>query len=540
MTRSGNATSSAWWFTLLAVLAVTTGLHAQVRQRNSGQALDANPQVGSGGYNTVVGGDRGVNTQLTRGNRYITGQVSGLANFRGQVEYSAADALNLDVPTASSLGSFRRQSVGIDDVLGGRTFRTNVYREPSRTTLSPGEVQRGTQASDLLKQERSLLDTDAGERLYTATRDRYTLMTGDQGQLLSTSDREELSADRVPRAESTRRGGDERRRDLLGRQVSQPGAGALFSVLRSRDRQELARELSGLPMFADEENQRDAKIDPLTGRPVSADDRIKESSRRPYALLDDPNAETRGGEEGPGPLEQSTTRYYLQRNQDVFLEVMARLAEARGEAELQWMRTTVEKTEQGPRVEFDKAEGLKVNTLAGAGSDLFNKNMQRAQEHLRKGRYYDAAGRYELAAVADARNPMARVGMALALTAADETVSAAFHLEKAIALYPDIAKVKFDLPDMLGKKAVEDIRKRFEKRSDREYDHRSQAGRLLVQTFLQENLGNHAEAKKFAEELLEIEAASKTEQAYATFISTGKWPTQALEGEGEGEGDSEK
>ncbi len=535
MTRSGNATSSTLWLTLVAVLAVTMGAQAQVRQQNSGQALDANPQVGSGGYNTVVGGDRGVNTQLTRGNRYVTGQVSGLANFRGQVEYSAADALNLDVPTASSMGGFRRQSVGIDDVLGGRTYRTNVYREPSRTTLSPREVRRGTHASDLLKQQRSLLDSDAGERLYAATRDRYTLMTSDQGQRLATSNREELSDGRIPRVESTRRGGDERRGDLLGRQVSQPGAGALFSVLRSRDRQELARELSGLPMFADEENQRDVKVDPLTGRPVSADDRIEESSRRPYALLGDPNAETRGSEKGPGPLEQSTTRYYLQRNQDVFLEVMARLAEARGEAELQWMRTTVEKTKQGPRVEFDKAEGLKVNTLAGAGSDLFNRNMQRAQEHLRKGRYYDAAGRYELAAVADARNPMARVGMALALTAADEAVSAAFHLEKAIALYPDIAKVKFDLPEMLSKKAVQDIQKRFEKRSDRQYDPRSQAGRLLVQTFLQENLGNHTEAKAFAEQLLKIEAASKTARAYATFISTGKWPTQSIESDADPE-----
>ncbi len=535
MTRSENTMPSTLWTSLLVVLAVTAGLHAQVRQRNTGQALDANPQVGSGGYNTVTGGDRGVNTQLNRGNRFITGQVSGLANFRGQVEYSAADALNLDVPTASSLGGFRRQSVGIGDVLGGSTYRTNVYRESSRTTLSPRDVQRGAQGSDLLKQRRSLLDTEAGERLYAATRDRYTLMTSDRGELLSTSNLEELSADRVPRAESTRRGGDERRRDLLGGQVSQPGAGALFSVLRSRDRQELARELSGLPMFDDEEGQRDVKVDPLTGRPVSADDRIEQSNRRPYALLDDPNAETRGRDEGQDPFEQSTTRYYLQRNQDVFLEVMARLAQARGEAELQWMRTTVETDKQGPRVEFDKAEGLTVNTLAGAGSDLFNRNMQRAQEHLRKGRYYDAAGRYELAAVADARNPMARVGMALALTAADETVSAAFHLEKAIALYPDIAKVKFDLPEMLGKKAVQDIQQRFEKRSDREYDQRSQAGRLLVQAFLQENLGNHAEAKKFAEQLLEIEAASKPARAYATYISTGKWPTEAIEGDADSE-----
>jgi hypothetical protein len=121
----------------------------------------------------------------------------------------------------------------------------------------------------------------------------------------------------------------------------------------------------------------------------------------------------------------------------------------------------------------------------------------------------------------------------LALTAADETVSAAFHLEKAIALYPDIAQVKFDLREMMGKKAVDDILQRFEKRSDREYDERSQAGRLLVQTFLHKSLANQTAARKFADQLLKTEAASKTARAYATYVTTGDWPKETLEGDGD-------
>jgi tetratricopeptide (TPR) repeat protein len=522
--------------TTRAVLAGTLGLivlavsaTGQVRQRNSGQALDANPQVGSGGYNTVVGGDRGVNTQLNRSNRYVTGQVSGLARFRGQVRYSAADQLNLDVPTASSLGGFRRQSVGITDVLGGGAFQTQLYRESSRATLSPRDVRQGQTRSDLLRDRRSLLDTDAGERLYSASRDRYTLMTTRQGDLLATSAMGDLAEDRIPRAESVpaeREG--RRRRDVLGLQVSQPGAGALFSVLRSRDRLELARELSAMPMFAREDDaERDVQRDPLTGQPVNAEDRIEQSRQRPYALLGDPNAEGRSADESD-PFETSTTRYYLQQNQDVFLEVMARLAEARGEAEVQWTRTTVKRGKQEPRVEFTRGEGLTVRALAGEGKDLFNQNMKRAQSHLKAGRYYDAAGRYELAAVADERNPMARVGMALALTAADETISAAYHLEQAIALYPDIARVRFDLQEMLSKKAVGKIMDRFDERKDREYATRSQAGRLLVQTFFHENLGNDAVAKKLAAKLLENEKASEPAKAYATFVTTGKWPEKTL------------
>jgi tetratricopeptide (TPR) repeat protein len=516
------------------VLLAAVTVRAQVRQRNTGQVLDANPQVGSGGYNTVTGGDRGVNTQLNRANRYVTGQVSGLASFRGQVEYSAADQLNLDVPTASSLGGFRRQSVGLTDVLGGRTYRTSLFREPSQTTLDVGDVRRGTTSRDLLSDRRSLLDTDAGERLYAATRDRYTLMTTREGEALSTENLRDLETDLIPRAESIRGRDDVSRRDILGLQVSQPGAGALFSVLRSRDRRELARELSAIPLFGREDEQgRDVQRDPLTGQPVNAADRIRESERRPYALLGDPNAQTRSGEQ-PDPFEQSTTRYYLQRNQDVFLELMARQAEARGEAELQWQRTTVRQEKQAPRVEFTKEKGLTVHTLAGAGTDLFNQNMKQAQTHLRKGRYYDAAGRYELAAVADARNPLARVGMALALTGADETISAAFHLEKAIALYPDISKVRFDIEQMLGKDAVQAILKRFEKRADREFSQQSQADRLLVQVFFHENLGDTKTARKRAEELLKNEKASATARAYATFVTTGKWPEETLK---DGDGD---
>jgi tetratricopeptide (TPR) repeat protein len=106
---------------------------AQVAPVRGGDVLDANYQVGSGGYNTVVGGVGGVNSQL-----YVTGQVSGLAGFGAAVPYSAANQLRTDVPSAS-LGTFRRQSVGLPDVLAGQSYQTSPYYERTQTAfLLPG------------------------------------------------------------------------------------------------------------------------------------------------------------------------------------------------------------------------------------------------------------------------------------------------------------------------------------------------------------------------------------------------------------------
>ena len=47
---------SSSMFICLAALAITLPAYAQVQQLQVGQSLDANYQVGSGGYNTVTGG----------------------------------------------------------------------------------------------------------------------------------------------------------------------------------------------------------------------------------------------------------------------------------------------------------------------------------------------------------------------------------------------------------------------------------------------------------------------------------------------------
>jgi tetratricopeptide (TPR) repeat protein len=110
------------------VLAAVTAA-AQVQPSQSGTLLDSNFQVGSGGYNRVQGGVGGVNSQL-----YVTGQVSGLAGFGGSVPYYAANQLNMPLPS-DSMTLFNRQSVGVQQVLGGNPYATTPYFSSNQTVL---------------------------------------------------------------------------------------------------------------------------------------------------------------------------------------------------------------------------------------------------------------------------------------------------------------------------------------------------------------------------------------------------------------------
>ncbi len=63
----------------MATLGAATAF-AQVHQIQNGNVMDANPQVGTGGANQGVQGYIPIN-----GNDVMTGNVSGLAAFHGQV-----------------------------------------------------------------------------------------------------------------------------------------------------------------------------------------------------------------------------------------------------------------------------------------------------------------------------------------------------------------------------------------------------------------------------------------------------------------------
>jgi tetratricopeptide (TPR) repeat protein len=86
-------------------------------------------------------------------------------------------------------------------------------------------------------------------------------------------------------------------------------------------------------------------------------------------------------------------------------------------------------------------------SLSGA---KFNQHMDEAEEHLKAGRYYRAAGCFSLASVYQPGNPMALAGRGHALFAAGEYVSSALFLSRALTANPEYLLTNVDLAAIVG------------------------------------------------------------------------------------------
>ena len=89
-------------------------------------------------------------------------------------------------------------------------------------------------------------------------------------------------------------------------------------------------------------------------------------------------------------------------------------------------------------------------SLESLSESKFKQHMRDADEHLKAGRYYRAAGCFSLASVYQSGNPLALAGRGHALFAAGEYVSSALFLSRALAVSPEYLLIKVDLVAMLG------------------------------------------------------------------------------------------
>ena len=74
--------------------------------------LDANPRVGSFGYNAPAP----IDVVMPRANLYITGNVRGGKSFQGLVPYTSVDEFSGSLGS-STLSDFYRDSTGSGDLL---------------------------------------------------------------------------------------------------------------------------------------------------------------------------------------------------------------------------------------------------------------------------------------------------------------------------------------------------------------------------------------------------------------------------------------
>lgn len=520
----------------LAVLAVPLGSAGQVRIVQDGRALDANPYVGSGGYNPISPTGEPTDSQLL-----VNRQVTGLAGFRGAVGYYPVDQLNLALPT-DTMDTFRGQSVGVQDVLRGQTYSSTPYYDPARTvvglrSIAAGQVVPGGAVLRTLPPPGLL--GQGGTVAYTPM--VISPLTGATGMPLRTME------GLAPRGDSADRLGTDRRN--------------LFAVSDASQRERLARELSGveLPNELMVRSEVQSAVDPSaaaqwrdrTGRPVGIGEPNEPNAaagveplagtqyRRPEALMLPPDqdvfsdvlgrmyAASGGSGSAPTALPQPSDRVAQDAGPaSATDDIQARQAQLRSHPAAVGEEGLSFTGGRGTLVEYVPRKGLLVlHSLAGTGRDEFNVVMTRAGKALKEGKYNEAAQGYRDATALQPTNPLAKMGLSLSLFATGESLGAARYLRAAAEVFPPILTSQLDLGSMVD---TDLIRRRLEFLAGRLETYRVGPEPMLyfIAAYLHANLGQADQAKDYALKLKASAAEDTILGNYARFL-LGEEPTSA-------------
>jgi hypothetical protein len=499
-----------------AVLCAPLAATGQVRPVQDGQALDANPRIGSYGRNIPAPAEPRFDSQL-----YVTGQVSGLRRFRGTVGYFGDKELHLSLPSAS-LGDFRRRSVGLQDALQGRTYLPTPYYERTTTMLRADDILGGRAAPGTNIPAATVpTATPLGQRLYVdALAEFYTAEALTPGRALAPPAPTSLMPSLSPGAASVLTAAAAAS-SLAPAPV--PETTPLFAVPRTTERAELVRELY-------RQARRDRLVDQRIDAKVQA---VPEGTPRPgeappaVAPTADANSPAQPAETPGGPLGTRIGQPLPDR--DVFMDLMmlglrlrqrkraATTAPATMPATVPTPAAAPQVTWTGRLVELSEAGEVIIHGLVGKSRDPFNARMAQAQEKLRAKRYYDAADLYETAGEITPHNPLARVGVGLSLLGAGESLSAAQQLRRAMALFPPMTQSRIDLADLIDAKVIEAELAGINDRL-RHADDETRRMLQFLAMFLYYNSGQDAKAKPFAEKVHAAGQSPALLRAYAQFI----------------------
>ncbi|MDP6546859.1 MAG: hypothetical protein QGH60_23030 [Phycisphaerae bacterium] len=495
----------------IVLVFVTQGAWGQIVPVQDGRALDSNYRLGSGRVNTATPRRTTFSSQM-----YITGQVTGLGAFRGTTGYSAANQLRMTVPS-SALSDFRRQSVGLSDVLAGQTYRTGQYLDRSTTALGLRGITSGLTAPGTNVPRRSYLEGLVPLKDLDAAMSDFRPLLGTRvGRAISSPIQPAIRIDpSVPRVVDPRgfRSGSVAPKTLGASEL------AVFTVSRPSQRNEVDVELQELDRLGDDDLTRvDSKVRaPAVARPAAG----TEGGIR-TALGSKSIAETKGVES------------------DVFLRLVyllgkqhldssggtgiARPVDPKGgdpDMKLKPLGArpgSVELVEQGLRGE------LVFNTLVGKGAGIFNAAMRKGEKQLKSGHFYNAADQYRLAAEIEPRNPTARIGLAVALFGAGESLSAALQLRRAMEIFPPVMvtslKVVRKIPSEKFKGKLDKIYQGLKERKGANVNPQL----AMLATYMHRSAGEMYTAEVCARKLKGAAGDDKLYSAYATYVITGKRP----------------
>lgn len=491
------------------VLAVVVGVTAvlpaagQIDHRVDGRALDANNQIGSGGFNAPQSG-----TYYNAGNLIISGNVTGGRAFRGYSPIRDPSSLFLSLPTAS-LSGFQRDSVGLTNVISAHApGMVSPFYAPSSTATSFPRLHVGTTSTglgtwrggfttprtDLLTQRAMGLNAglNPGQPwTSTATLDprflpRPTITTT---PLVSGTDTyPNLRLADSPLFGMPRSFGIDVRDRTEPEYPAYP-PGTVTTGAQREDTSYRSRVLERLfeggttyypsqlaPTLFGESKQRDS----LTGQPLPASPPEETAAARaPWEPASGgqvaPLTTPIGGEPEPDtvvaaePLKPAPYQpdEFAPTRESVYQDF--RRAVRWSEAYREYRETTPEEPAgevTAPSGGFDAAASYVQRLLdeapksfAGEVESNLNVRVRKAEVLMRKGEFYNAAAQYAIAAAQAPNDPLIRLGQGHAYLAAGDYISAVYYLTRGLERFAEVARFKLDLYEFVEDPTILDIRR---------------------------------------------------------------------------------
>lgn len=531
--RGGSRVVVIW--ALSAALPAAAQVNQPLDTRVDGRVLDANNQVGSGGYNPEQ-----VSLTPNAGNLIMTGNVTGGRSFQAFAPIRDTSSMFLSVPSAQ-LGNFNRDSYGVADVAAGVPPQTvtpfywasgtatrldrptlsvtqSATGSPGRVFAPPGQDLFGSSALNL---RAGLNPSWSGPPANTLD----PVFLPRQTDVVPMPNRSELAEGRfladspifaapwagrttgsalpaaplpgyptyAPTGPSADPSGAQsaaaaqyrsHRLERLFQAGSSPASPGEFapSVLGDAEQRDLfagqPAPPSGAPALDGPGGTAGTwapspagTVEPLT-RPIEG-----------FPVAED------GWDAAPvwtTPAEPLETAPSPQTLYEEFRQALqeAEAGEERPEAAApgpaEEAQEGSEPEARGPSGRFDPSASYfqrllesAPRTFAGQVDSDVNVRLREAEALMRRGEFYNAADQYAIAASLEPQDPLARLGQGHAYLAAGDYLSAVYYLTQGLERFPEVARFKLDLYEFVSDPNILDIRRAdLETKLERREDYR--------------------------------------------------------------------